>query len=101
LRAAGHLYGLDTGRLVCVDAATGRKKWADGDFGNGQLVLAGDKIVVTSEKGKVALVAADPAEFRELGTAAVFDARTWNVPAVAGPFLFLRNHREIACLKLP
>lgn len=98
---AGHLYGLSEGRLVCVDAATGKRKWAEGDFGNGQIVLAGDKLVVTGEKGKVSLVAADPAEFRELGSVPLFDARTWNVPALAGKQLFARNHREMACLELP
>lgn len=99
--AGGHIYGLTEGRLACVDAATGKRKWIDGDYGNGQIVLAGDKLIITGEKGKVSLVAADPAEFRELGSLPVFDARTWNVPALAGKRLFLRNHREMACLELP
>lgn len=99
--ASGHLYGLTEGRLVCVEAANGKRKWIEGDFGNGQIVLAGDKLIITGEKGKVTLVAADPAEFRELGSVPVFDTRTWNVPALAGKQLFLRNHREMACLELP
>ena len=34
---AGHLFGLSNGRLICVDAATGKKKWDDGDYGNALL----------------------------------------------------------------
>ncbi len=97
----GHVYGLSDGRLTCVDLSNGRRVWADGDYGNGQLVLAGDLLVITSERGRVALVAADPAEYRELGNVPALNDRTWNVPALAGRHLFLRNHREMACLELP
>jgi outer membrane protein assembly factor BamB len=95
------LYGLSDGRLTCVDLANGRRVWADGHYGSGQLVLAGDVLVITSETGKLALAAADPAEYRELGSVPVFKDRTWNTPALAGKQLFLRNHREMACLELP
>jgi outer membrane protein assembly factor BamB len=97
----GHVYGLSQGRLVCVEAATGRKRWADGSFGNGQMVRAGDRLVLTTETGEVVLAAADPAEYRELGRVEVFPDRTWNVPALAGAQFVLRNHREMACLELP
>jgi outer membrane protein assembly factor BamB len=96
-----HIYGLTDGRLICVDASNGRRVWAEGDYGNGQLTLAGDVFVISTERGSVVLVAADPTEFRELGRTEVFTARTWNVPALAGNQFFLRNHREMACLELP
>ena len=51
--------------------------------------------------GAVHLVAADPAEGKELARLEVFNYKTWNTPALAGDQLFLRNQREIACLKLP
>jgi outer membrane protein assembly factor BamB len=98
---AGHLFGLSQGRLVCVDAATGKQKWSDGDYGNGQIVLADGKLVITAEKGFIALVRADPEDYAELGRFAVFSDRTWNVPALAGRRLFMRNHRELACVELP
>lgn len=97
----GHIYGLTDGKLICVDAANGKRVWADGDFGNGQLTLAGDVFVISAERGAVALVAADATEFRELGRLEVFTARTWNVPALAGNQFFVRNHREMTCLELP
>lgn len=97
----GHLYGLSDGRLTCVDLSNGRKVWADGHHGNGQLVMAGNVLVVTSEDGKLTLATADPTEYRELGGIDVFRDRTWNTPALAGKQLFVRNHREMACLELP
>ncbi len=98
---AGHLYGLTAGKLVCLDAATGKKLWDDGNYGSGQLVLADGKLVITAEKGFVALVKADPGEFTELARFAVFADRTWNMPALAGRRLYMRNHRELACVELP
>lgn len=98
---AGHVFGLTDGRLICLDAATGAVRWKDGSFGNGQILLAGNKLVVTNERGRVHLVTADPAEFREVGSVDVFADRTWNMPALAGNQLFVRNHHEMACLELP
>jgi outer membrane protein assembly factor BamB len=97
----GHLYGLSNGSLVCLDVETGNRTWRGGRFGNGQVLLAGTKLVVSGEFGDVTLVAADPAAFRELGRLDVFGGkRTWNTPALAGNQLFLRNDTEMACYEL-
>ncbi len=97
----GHLYGFSNNKLACVNATTGKRLWYEGNYGNGQIVLSGNVLVMTTEKGKVVMVAADPTEHRELGELEVFTTRTWNVPALAGNQLFLRNHREMAAYELP
>jgi hypothetical protein len=84
-----------------VDLSNGRRVWADGHHGSGQLVLAGGVLVITSEDGKLTLAAADSTEYRELDRVEVFKDRTWNTPALSGKQLFVRNHREMACLELP
>ncbi|MFO0815596.1 MAG: PQQ-binding-like beta-propeller repeat protein [Gemmatales bacterium] len=97
----GHLYGLANGYLACFDARTGDRKWkARQNYGNGQVLLAGNVLVITTEAGEVALVAADAAAFKELKKVPVFTGRTWNVPAIAKGRLYLRNHQEVACVKL-
>ncbi len=98
---AGHIYGLSNGRLCCLDAATGRRTWkSDARFDSGQLLVTGNTLLVQTEgTGKVVAVAADPAEYRELGRTKVFrGSRTWNTPALAGGRLYLRNHEEMVCL---
>lgn len=99
--AKGHIYGLSYGILTCLDAATGKRLWKDGRYGHGQILLIGEHILVLTEMGDVALVAADPAGFRELARIPVLYGKTWNTPAVAGNQLFVRNHREMACYDLP
>ncbi len=97
----GYLYGLSNGYLTCLDAKTGERKWkARQSYGNGQILLAGDVLVITAEDGYVALVATDAKQFKELKKIPVFSGRTWNVPAIARGRLYLRNHQEMACVRL-
>jgi outer membrane protein assembly factor BamB len=96
-----HIYGLDDGILTCVEVATGKRSWKRGRYGHGQILLVDDILLVTSETGRVALVAATPEEYRELTRFVVFEGKTWNPPALAGRYLLVRNAREAACLKLP
>ena len=77
----GYVYGLDEGILACVDVATGRVAWKSGRYGHGQLLLAGDRLVITTETGELALVRAVPTGLEELARVPGIDGRTWNVPA--------------------
>jgi outer membrane protein assembly factor BamB len=97
----GHIYGLHNGAsLVCLAAETGQRKWQGSNYGNGQLLLCKDLLVIQSEAGPVFLVQASPDEERQLGRLNVFDERSWNVPALADGKLYLRNNREMACYDL-
>jgi outer membrane protein assembly factor BamB len=95
----GFVYGLDDGILACIELATGKRQWKDGRYGHGQLLLVDDVLVIQSEPGAIALVAADPDQHRELGRWPALKSKTWNNPAFAGPYLLLRNDREALCLK--
>ncbi|HVW37437.1 MAG TPA: PQQ-binding-like beta-propeller repeat protein [Pirellulales bacterium] len=97
---AGHAFGLDDGILCCVDLDDGRRRWKAGRYGHGQVLLAGDTLLVQCESGDVALVAADPAEYRELARFAALASKTWNYPALAGRWLVCRNDREAVCFEL-
>jgi len=97
----GHIYGLDDGIMVCLEAASGQQKWKDGRYGHGQIVLTGNLLVVMAETGDVALVEPAPDQLRELARIKVFTDKTWNPPALSGDRLLVRNHKEAACYRLP
>src|SRR5256885_13365154 len=66
----GHLYGLDDGILACVDVATGKRRWKDGRYGHGQVLLAGNRLIVQTEGGAVVLVEPSPERLIERGRVA-------------------------------
>jgi len=97
----GCIYGLDDGILACIDARTGQLQWKDGRYGHGQLILAGDLLLVSTESGALVLVDPGPEKLDELAGWNVFAGKTWNPPALAGDLLYLRTDREAVCLRLP
>jgi outer membrane protein assembly factor BamB len=96
----GFIYGLDEGILACLDAATGDLKWKGGRYGHGQLLLAGDHLVVITEEGQLVLVAATPERLREVAKVPAIEGETWNVPAFADGILLVRNTEEMAAFDL-
>jgi outer membrane protein assembly factor BamB len=97
----GYIYGLDDGILVCLDLANGERKWKRGRYGHGQVILVNDLLLVQSENGDVVLVEVNPNAHKELSRISAVGGKTWNNPALAGPFLLVRNDREAACYELP
>ena len=98
----GHVYGFDGNFFACLDLATGQRRWKKGRYGRGQAILLPDAghIVVLAESGEVALVAARPERFEELGRFQAIEGKTWNHPVVANGRLYVRNAEEIACYSL-
>lgn len=96
----GYLYGLDGPILACIDAATGELQWKGGRYGYGQIMLASGHLIVLTEDGEMALVRATPANHQEITRFELFDARTWNHPAMAGGILLVRNLAEMAAFDL-
>lgn len=98
----GYVYGLDDGTaLVCLDVESGARRWKQGRYGHGQILLVDDLLLVQSDTGRVALVEASPEGYRELGSFQAVEGKTWNTPALAGRLLLIRNDREAACFELP
>lgn len=97
----GHAFGLDEGVLSCIDVQSGKKTWKKGKYGHGQVLLVGDVLLVQSETGDVALVAADPEAYRELTRFEAVGGQSWNYPALAGNKLLVRSDQEAACYELP
>ncbi|HEX8130754.1 MAG TPA: PQQ-binding-like beta-propeller repeat protein, partial [Pyrinomonadaceae bacterium] len=98
--SGGYAYGLDEGILTCLDLATGERKWKGGRYGYGQVLLASNHLIVTTDGGEIVLVKADPAGYAEVAKFSALTGKTWNVPALANGRLLVRNGTEMAAYNL-
>ena len=78
----GHAFGFDGSILASIDLQDGRRVWKGGRYGNGQLMLLPDQdvLLVLSEEGELALVAATPDQFKEIARFPAIHGKTWNHP---------------------
>ena len=94
VRDGEFIYGADQGVLKCLKMIDGKVMWQDRSVGKGAVVYADGKIFLRSEQGPLAMVAATPDEYRELGR---FDQpdrsgqSAWARPVVADGRLYLRD----------
>ncbi len=97
-----HAYGFDGNILACIDLKDGTRKWKGGRYGYGQMVLLPDQdvLLVLSEEGEVALVAATTDQFTELAKFPAIEGKTWNHPVLVGDLLLVRNGEEMVAFRL-
>lgn len=100
----GYLYGMDNvggagpiTHLTCIDAATGERKWQQARFGKGNLIEAEGKLFISTMKGELVLVKANPQAYQELGRSELLGS-TRQAPALANGLLYLRDDKEIVCV---
>jgi hypothetical protein len=99
----GHAFGFDGTILASIRLDDGERNWKGGRYGAGQMVLlaAQDLLLVLSEEGEVALVAAAPDKHTELARFKAIEGKTWNHPVIVGDRLLVRNGEEMAAFRLP
>ena len=94
----GSVYGFDgyidwprDQCLVCLDPLTGAERWRVPQMG-GQMILAGDRLVLTLVSGALVVAAASPEAYTELARATVWPREKCSVPAaLAAGRLYLRT----------
>lgn len=103
----GHLYGVDEGQrhrdglLKCVDWKTGQTRWSQAGFGQANIILVDDKLIILSDRGELTIAEANPKEFKEIARAQVLSRRCWVAPAFAGGLLYVRNNDgNLVCIDL-
>jgi outer membrane protein assembly factor BamB len=98
----GHAFGFDGRILACIDLENGERQWKGGRYGYGQLVLLADQdlLLVLSEKGELALVAATPDGFSEIARRPAIEGKTWNHPVLVGGVLLARNGEEMVAFRV-
>jgi outer membrane protein assembly factor BamB len=101
---AGHLYGMfsfkeyGTGALKCVKLETGEEMWEQEGFGPGNVILAGERLLVLGDAGQLLLVEAEPKAYRELARTQAVTGKCWSTPAVSEGRIYIRSTREGVCL---
>jgi outer membrane protein assembly factor BamB len=100
----GHLYGTNSGGLMCVDFATGDVKWQKRGIGIGSVCYSDGCLYIHAEDtGEVALVEATPEAYREKGRftppGIPGDRRgkAWAYPVVANGRLYVRDWGCLWC----
>ena len=97
LQALIKKYG--KGPLQCVELKTGKVKWSKDGYGPGNVILAGDNLLALSDIGELAVVAATPSAYKELGRRKVITGKCWSTPVISDGKVFARSTKEAVCLK--
>ena len=102
----GYLYGCyghgDYGRgsFKCIDIRTGKVQWQKPGFGHGQVILAGNRLLATTDAGELTLIEPNPKAYRELARADIIDGKVWASPALSDGQVFLRSTTHGVCVEL-
>ncbi len=97
----GYIYGFHVAALRCISAETGEVKWSKRGFGKGSFILVDGKLIILSDKGKLAIANASPEAYQELGAVdAISGSITWTAPSYTNGKVYVRNQTEMACFKL-
>jgi hypothetical protein len=106
IRDGEALYGVhgrdDVGvaALRCIDPDKQQVLWEKDEFGYATLIKADDKLLAQKTDGRLVLIRCDKTKYTELSSAAVFDTKTFALPALACGRLFVRDERTLKCLSV-
>jgi outer membrane protein assembly factor BamB len=98
------LYANSEGTLVAMSWPDGAIRWRSRDVKlgvGGSLVRSGDKLILMTERGTLAVGRATPTGFESLTQADVFDAsQVWSTPLLYGGRLYAKGENEFVCFDL-
>jgi outer membrane protein assembly factor BamB len=107
----GHIYGIfgfkdfagkkggAGGPVRCLEMATGKFKWAQPGFGSGGgTVYVDGHVLALGDAGKLALIEASPAGYKEVGSMTLPGEKFWSAAVVANGKIFARSKTEAFCI---
>jgi len=99
----GYLYGMfgfkkfKKGPMKCVELATGKVMWSQPNFGQGNLILVGSRLVALAEDGNLAIIKATPDAYQEIARTKAFNDKCWTTPAFADGKIYVRSISQGTC----
>ena len=103
----GYLYGLegrhDSGVGTsprCVELGTGKVLWTQGGLKASGMIMAGEHLLVLTERGELIRMAATPDKAAITGRAQILGSGVRAQPALSGGRLFARDPRRLVCVDL-
>ncbi len=105
----GFLYGIDgrtdpgyqpSATLRCVELATGKVRWQQSSFGAAIVTLAGDQLLILTEKGELIRAPASPDAFKPGPRAQVLGSQARAHPALANGLFYARSKDKLVCVDL-
>jgi outer membrane protein assembly factor BamB len=102
----GYLYGLyghrdfEKNSMKCIDIRTGKILWEKPGFGPSQVLMAGDRLLATTDFGDVVVVEPNPQAYREISRLKGITGKVWASPALSDGQLLLRSTSKGVCLDL-
>lgn len=103
----GHVYGIfgfkdhDKAPVGCLELKTGEIKWRQPGFGSGGgTILIDGHILVQGDNGKLALIEATPAGYKEKSATQLPGEKFWCAAIVANGHIFARSRTEAFCIEL-
>ncbi len=102
----GYLYGCfghgeyGNASFKCIDIRTGKTMWQKAGFGHGQVIMAGNRLLATSDKGELTVIEPTPDGYRELARADIIEGKVWASPALSDGYVFLRSTTQGVCVQL-
>lgn len=97
----GYFYGFNSTKLTCVDAKTGKEMWDQRGLGHGNVIIAGDTLIVLSDRGEVLTAPVSSEGFRPISKTQVIegDKTIWTAPTLAQNLLYVRGSRgKLVCV---
>jgi outer membrane protein assembly factor BamB len=101
----GFLYGWH-GRqeqgceLRCIELKTGKVRWSESGLKSGTVTLAGDELLVLTERGELLRAPASPDGFKPTARVQVLPVEVRAGPALADGLMFARSKNRLVCLDL-
>src|SRR5262249_21311975 len=86
--------------LRCVELATGKVRWQQESFGAATITLAGDQLLILTEKGEFIRSPASPDGFKPTARVQALPANVRAYPALAHGFFFARSKDKLLSLDL-